>query len=81
MKTYIFIALGATYWTTLWTVLGYAIGKRFGEGGSGAILGLLLGPLGCAIALASSPKPAPSNASTVRDYEKWKNSRPQVKSQ
>ena len=78
MKTYIFIALGVIYGATLWTVLGYAIGKRSGEGTSGAILGLFLGPLGCAIALASSPRPAPSNASTVRDYEKWKQAHPQT---
>lgn len=44
-------------WVILWLICAFvaaAIGAKKGEGGSGFVMGLVLGPLGVAIALASS---------------------------
>ena len=53
---FLLVIAAAGYWAACWSVLGYAIGCRFGEGDSGAWLGLLLGPLGCAIVFSWAPQ-------------------------
>jgi hypothetical protein len=42
------------YWAATWSTLGYGILRRCGRGADGLMLGLLLGPLGCAIAVSLS---------------------------
>ena len=61
MNTELAIAFAACYWAACWCMLGYAIGRRIDEGAWGAWLGLLLGPLGCAIVFSWPPDEEKSN--------------------
>ncbi len=42
------------YWAATWSTLGHALLRRCGRGTDGLMLGLFLGPLGCAIAFSIS---------------------------
>jgi len=56
-------------WAAVWPVLGYGIGKRRERASYGLVMGLLLGPLGCAITYARSPK---QTADPIAAYKRWK---------
>lgn len=52
--------IAALYWIITWSLVGRWIGIRLSKRpGAGLALGLLLGPLGCAIALSLSPMAPP----------------------
>jgi hypothetical protein len=48
------VAIASLYWAATWATLGYGILRRCGRGADGLMLGLFLGPLGCAIAVSLS---------------------------
>jgi hypothetical protein len=61
------VLIAALYWVVTWAALGRWIGARMaGRSGAGLVLGLLLGPLGCAIALSLRTPPAPPPPDPLR---------------
>lgn len=48
---------GLQHWGCVWAALGYAAGKRKGRAFSGLVCGLMPGPFGPALMLASDPVP------------------------
>ena len=62
----VLIIIAASYWLATWAVIGLVAGRRSSRGPSGLVLGLLLGPLGCAIALSLRTPPAPPAPDPLR---------------
>ena len=52
------------YWAATWSTLGYGILRRCGRGSNGLMLGLFLGPLGCAIAFSISASDPDASVTT-----------------